>query len=477
MAYYERKITRRRLMTMGVGAVTTAAMMGGNMRKGWAGEPAVQVLNPGEATAAIYEKGSAPVPVWAYNGSVPGPVLRVGRNQPLHFRLQNDLPQPTSIHWHGIRIDNAMDGVSGMTQVPVAQGESFDYRFSAPDAGTYWYHPHHRSWEQMARGLYGALIVEEDVPPEVDHDLLFIADDWRLAQDGTLDVSSFGAMGDHSHGGRLGNWLTINGRTSPVFDVRSNDRIRMRCINTANARIMSFRFDGMTGHLVALDGQPLAAPRTGLTEITLSPAQRVDLILDVTAKPGARLAVWEVSTGQAYEAASFQVGEQPGERQQPIPDPVILQANVLAVPSLDNAVGIDLLMEGGAMGGMQSAMYGGKVLDIRDLVAQGMVWAFNGVAGRTGTPLMTVKRGQTAVINMINQTSWPHAMHLHGHHFKVVERNGRATEGAPWRDTELVEANERVAIAFVADNPGKWLFHCHMLEHQAAGMITWLEVL
>jgi len=438
----------------------------------------MRVLDPAPTTASILGGDDEAVPVWAYGGSVPGPVLRIKRNQEVFVRLENNLPQPTSIHWHGLRIDNAMDGVPGLTQKAVEPGNSFDYRFVAPDAGTYWYHPHFRSWEQLARGLYGPLIVDEDTPPDVDRDMLFVADDWRLGDGASLDEASFGAMMDWSHGGRLGNWLTINGLSEPIFDVRSGERIRLRCINTSNARILAFRFGGMKGHLVALDGQPLVTPRMDTTEIMLAPAQRADLILDVAAGSGERVAIWETSTQNEFEAGYFHVASQPPVREAGKSDPLVLPANTIPNPRLDHdPLHVDLVMEGGAMGGMQSATFEGDVLSIRDLVAKGKVWAFNGVSGRTDVPLMQVSRGRTAVVNMINRTAWPHAMHLHGFHFKVVERNGKIVHDSPWRDTELVERNEQVAIAFVADNPGKWLLHCHMLEHTAAGMITWLEVL
>ena len=110
------------------------------------------------------------------------------------------------------------------------------------------------------------------------------------------------------------------------------------------------------------------------------------------------------------------------------------------------------------------------------MVGFNQAWSFNGIAGRTDKPLITVSKGQPVIIDMINDTHWPHAMHLHGHHFQVIGRRGRPVQDAPWRDTVLVNEGERVKIAFVADNPGKWMFHCHMLEHQAAGMITWLQV-
>ena len=126
--------------------------------------------------------------------------------------------------------------------------------------------------------------------------------------------------------------------------------------------------------------------------------------------------------------------------------------------------------------GMMGAMMQGRMMGMRELVSSGQIWAFNGVAGRTDTPLLRVERGRTVLVEMINANRWAHAMHLHGHHFRVIRRQGQPVSDAPWRDTELVLPNERVAIAFVASEPGKWLLHCHMLEHQAGGMITWIDI-
>ena len=139
-------------------------------------------------------------PIWGYDGRVPGPVLRVAQGGRLIRRFVNELPQPSTIHWHGIRIANPMDGVPDLTQAPVPPGGDFLYDFVAPDAGTWWYHPHHRSWEQVARGLYGALIVEEPAPARVDRDEVLLIDDWRLTGDAGIH-ESFGAMMDLSHAG------------------------------------------------------------------------------------------------------------------------------------------------------------------------------------------------------------------------------------------------------------------------------------
>ena len=128
------------------------------------------------------------------------------------------------------------------------------------------------------------------------------------------------------------------------------------------------------------------------------------------------------------------------------------------------------------MGGLREARIDDKLISIQEMVKGRMIWAFNGKTGMQKKPLTAISIGQTAIINLINSTAFSHAMHLHGHHFQVIERNGKLVTGSPWRDTELVKRNEQLRIAFVADNPGKWLLHCHMLEHAAAGMVAWVNV-
>ena len=415
--------------------------------------------------------------VWGYDGVVPGPLLRCRQGGAVRVRLKNDLPQPTSIHWHGVAIDNRMDGVVGLTQDAVPVGGSFDYAFTVPHAGTYWYHTHNRSWEQMARGLYGVLIVDEPDPPAVDRDLLFVIDDWRIGRDGQIDAASFGDSHDWAHEGRLGNRLSVNGADRPEIPVTAGERIRLRCVNTANARV--FRLDLLPHEatLIALDGYPLDTPKPVRDPFWLAPGQRADLIVDMDRDPTSRLAVRETSTGEAYDCAFFDYGadDRRGARKAhsdisltPRPTPSGFD------PRTAQRAG--LRMTGGAMGMMGRAMHRGRMMDMRSLVGEGRMWAFNGVAGDLDEPMASIPLGRTALIDMINDTRWEHAMHLHGHHVRVVRRNGAEVAGAPWRDTVLMRPMERMTIAFLADNPGKWLFHCHMLEHQAGGMKTWIEV-
>ena len=185
----------------------------------WASDGLLE-LTAGQSSHKLYKDTVSDL--WTYNGSLPGPELRVKRGGRVKVRFINQLDEPSSVHWHGIRIDNAMDGVSGLTQNPIQPGDRFEYDFVAPDAGTYWYHAHTKSWNQVARGLYGPLIIEEEGPVfDRQHDLTLMLDDWRLDRDGKLDDRSFGAMMDWSHAGRLGNWLTINGAKPAIVQTEA----------------------------------------------------------------------------------------------------------------------------------------------------------------------------------------------------------------------------------------------------------------
>lgn len=468
-AFPQARLERRRFLGLAAGAAG-AAVLPGRAGASEAVElrpmPGRQQLGPAART------GEAEV--WGYGGRVPGPEIRLRQGERLRAVLENGLAQPTTVHWHGIRIDNAMDGVAHLTQHPVAPGERFVYDFAVPDAGTYWYHPHNRSWEQMARGLYGALVVEEAAPPAVDRDLVLMLDDWRLTEAGAIDEDSFGSGHDWSHAGRLGNWPTVNGAPQPEIPVGRNERLRLRLANAANATVLVLRLDGMRGWTVAHDGQP-SGPAALDGEVTLAPGQRVDVIADVTG--GA--ATLMIAGRENFTAARFPVGAP--VRPAPVAEPPApLAPNPLAEPDAAAARRVELRMTGGAMRwlaearvGERHAAHGGGtasgVLDGRTLAASGLFWAFNGVAGMPGAPFFEARRGETLEIAMVNETGWPHAMHFHGHHVR------EAATGL-WRDTVLLGRGETARVLMVADNPGDWMLHCHMLEHQAGGMATWFRV-
>lgn len=457
-------MSRRRFL-VGAGALSLATA---TPARQVAAQP--QILRARKGTARLAPDKYPETPIWGYEGQTPGPMLRIRQGARLTRQFVNELPQASTIHWHGIRIANAMDGVPDLTQTATPPNKTFLYDFTAPDAGTYWYHPHNRTWEQMARGLYGALIVDEAKPPEVDRDEVLLIDDWRLTRDASI-AENFGAMMDWSHGGRIGNWVTVNGNGAYSLPVRHRERIRLRLVNTANARIFSLGLKALTGWVIALDGQPLTTP-TPVGRMILAPAQRMDLIVDVTGLPGSKAELISFDRDRQYSIAIFDIAGEARAKRLPAP-PALPPNPVPALGPLGKARRSILRMEGGAMGGMRGAMMGGKMMDMRTLVGSGKVWAFNGLADMPKTPLINAAAGETVRIAMVNNTAWPHAMHLHGHHFRKIEV-GRPS--GPLRDTLLVDRNKTAEIAFVADNPGDWLLHCHMLEHSAGGMMTWLRV-
>lgn len=435
--------------------------------------PPLKVLTAATGRQALLEEAGSKAALWCYDGSAPGPLLRVSQGEQLAVRLDNGLEQPTTVHWHGIRIDNAMDGVGHMTQPAVQPGGSFDYRFTPPDAGTFWYHPHTgQSWEQLARGLYGLLIVDERDPPDVDRDLIFQADDWRLTEAGQLDLASLGNRHDFFHAGRLGNVLTVNGKPYERYPLRAGERIRLRMISTANARVLRFRLPGDRAWLMALDGQPIP-PEAVTGDIVLAPGQRADVILDVTQGPGSETAIQEV-TSQPLDCASLLTTREAALALRPPPPP--LPGNPLAPLGAERRQ-VDLVMEGGAMRFLEDATYKGTLFSGRDLALEhGQFWAFNGIAGMAAEPLLRAALGETWTVRMVNKTAWPHVMHLHGHHMREIARSDGPPQSQAWRDSVLMQPDSELTVAFVADNPGKWMLHCHMLEHQAAGMQTWIEV-
>ena len=470
-----RPLQRRRLLLAG-GGLAAAAMIARHLPAAGAAELPYPLT---AAAGRVRLVDDAPqTAVWCYGGQVPGPEIRVRQGDRLRVAVTNGLAEETTVHWHGVRVPNAMDGVPHLTQRPIAPGETFLYEFAVPDAGTFWYHPHQRSFEQVDRGLSGPLIVEENQPIQVDRDLVWLLDDWRLTRDAAIS-DDFGNFMDMSHNGRVGNTVTINGKVLDEFAVRAGERIRLRLINAANARILALRFDGHRPQVIAIDGQPIEPHEPDDGRIVLAPAMRVDLVLDMVGLPGTRSTVVDdFYPDLAYRLVDLAYSPEPQLRDQPPSTPTALPANPLPEPDAADAVRHDVVLGGGMMSTMAGGMMNGRMTDMREMMRQGMAWTINGVAASEHVmdPIFALRRDQTCVIAMANDTAWHHPMHLHGHAFRVLSRDGRPTPRREWQDTVLVAPRERVEIAFVADNPGDWMFHCHVLEHQAAGMMSTIRV-
>ena len=435
--------------------------------------PGRHLLRAAPTRLALLGPANPQTDVWAYNGGVPGPVLRVRQGERLRVDVVNDLPEETTVHWHGLRLPNAMDGVPHLTQPPIAAGGGrFTYEFACPDAGTFWYHPHLRGNVQVEMGLAGALIVEEPERLAVDRDALWVLDDWRMQRDGQV-TQDFGSMRDATHDGRIGNTVTINGALPGQVAVESGERIRLRLLNVANARIFALRFEGHAPTVIALDGMPCEPHAPAGERIVLGPGMRADVILDATGKPGERHRVIDdFFARQAYEVVTLAYDERKRRRPAPAGPVPSLAPNPVPEPDLAAAERQRIVFTGGMMGmmGGMPGMGGGP----------GAVWAINGHSSRESdhshAPLLTLARNRSCVLELVNDTAWWHPIHLHGHSFRIISRNGAADPQPRLVDTSLLPPRERAEIAFVADNPGDWMFHCHVLEHQASGMMATIRV-
>jgi FtsP/CotA-like multicopper oxidase with cupredoxin domain len=477
-------MSRRALLQVGAGLLFTTALP---PRAVWAAPSTEYQITAAPARARLAGAARPETDVWTYNGTVPGSLVRLRQGEPARLTVDNRIDQDTTVHWHGIRLPNAMDGVPGLTQPPIKPGETFVYEFTPPDAGTFWYHPHANSLEQLGRGLAGAVIVEEREAVAVDRDLLWFLTDWRLTEDGGI-AFRFGNRMEAAMSGRVGNTVTLNGRASEEEAVRAGERVRLRLLNGSLARIMALRFEGHRPVIVAVDGQPCDPHEPERGRILLGPAMRVDVMIEMQGEPGRRYGVVDdFYDGLSYRLTQLAYEERRPVREHPLDAPLGLPRNPLPEPDLAVAEQHDLTLQGGMMSGMMTGtggMVGGGMMHGMMGMGMGMggpAWAINGMSmtgdGHAGMePSLTFQRGRSIILTMRNETAWWHPMHFHGHSLRVLSRNGAPVPHRQWQDTVLMAPKDVVDVAFVADNPGDWMLHCHVIDHQMAGMMTVLRV-
>ncbi len=400
-------------------------------------------------------------PVWTYNGTLPGPLLRAKVGDRLIVHFKNSLPEPTTIHWHGLRIPAAMDGVPEHSQPSVPPGGTFDYDFVLPDAGTYWYHPHFSSAEQVGNGLYGALIVDDLNEPEgLGEELVLVLSDIGLETDGRLQPPDAG--GDFGTlFGREGNVHLVNGKVLPTLHVREGLRQRWRLINAARTRYEQLELPGNSFVRIGGEGGLLESPQP-TARILLTPAQRADVVLEprLPAELGAsrqvpvRWVAYDRGFGTAFNRPNediFQLDFVDGPAGAAAALPVLERDIAAPITQGATPVNIELTLDTHAEGGLAMGINGVPA------------WQAEHVMANLGErQLWTVK----------NTFDWDHPFHLHGFFFQVVDIDGVAPAVREWRDTVDVPVN--ASLRFVVDfdeRPGMWMFHCHILDHADAGMM------
>jgi FtsP/CotA-like multicopper oxidase with cupredoxin domain len=348
-----------------------------------------------------------------------------------------------------------MDGVPGPSQQPVIPGETFTYEFTPPDAGTFWYHPHINSIEQLGRGLVGGMIIDEIEPPAFDRDELLLIRNWQLNNDG-----SFGPLSIKRYAARQGTpgqTFTVNGNINAEFEIPAGASTRLRLLNADNTWHYEVSLEGVDAHLLALDAHPIAP--IPFQSWLLGPGMRADLGVIAPLTPGKTF----VLKHRHQVLARFNVTAPQGPARQTLPT---LPANPVAEPDIARAEPYFFSFEWDAATDEQ-----GRALfwNIKGPKAQRPAFCTN------ANLLATLERDKSYVFSLRNNTQYPHPIHLHGHAFKVLDSNKR-TLMPHFADTVVLQDHEQIRIAFVADNPGAWMFHCHVIEHMAQGLAGMLAV-
>jgi FtsP/CotA-like multicopper oxidase with cupredoxin domain len=397
---------------------------------------------------------------WTYNGGLPGPLIRARRGDRLIVHFSNALPQSTTVHWHGVQVPIQMDGVPGASQPPVEPGGSFTYDFVVPDAGLFWYHPHVMSAAQVGFGLYGPLLVDDpDDVVKVADELVLVLSDIALDDDGKLhSADSGGVLGALL--GREGNHVLVNGRIRPTLTVRDGGLQRWRIVNAAKSRYFELVLgDGQAFELVGVDGGHMEYSLQRWT-IVLGPGERADVLV-APRLDGRSLTLITNPFNRGFGSTEFRSAEdlivfEPA--QLPAVPPAELPKVTREIPPMSaegaTPVAIDLVMakEQGLTG---FALEGGPF------------WRKTSVRAAVG---------ETQLWTITNKAVWAHPIHLHGFFFQEVDEKGIPVRPRAWKDTIHVAVDTTKRFLVTLDRPGSWMFHCHILDHAEAGLMSTVDV-
>jgi FtsP/CotA-like multicopper oxidase with cupredoxin domain len=422
--------------------------------------------------------GGVTATTWAYDGRIPGTELRAKAGEVLKVNVQNTLPTETSVHWHGIRLNNLADGVPGLTQDPIAAGASYTYEFVAPDPGTYFFHPH--SGVQIDRGLYAPLIIDDPAEPGTyDHEWVLVLDDWTdgvgkgpddilaafKAQNGTvtkgMNMSGMDGMSGMGTSplGDVGDivypYYLINGRIAAeprTLTGKPGQKARIRLINAAADTVFRVALGGHTMTVTHTDGYPVQPTET--RALYLAQGERADILVTLADGVFPLVAAAEGKQGQGLILIRTGGGTKPRPTQRPteLDTEPLLMAALMPSESARLAVKEPDHLEQVTLNGQM----------------QPYAWGMNGTTFGHDTPIRT-SPGARVRLQMTNETMMAHPMHIHGHTWSLPGNGGLR------KDTVLVLPMQTVTADLQADNPGRWAFHCHNIYHAEIGMMTSLQ--
>jgi FtsP/CotA-like multicopper oxidase with cupredoxin domain len=426
-------------------------------------DPRIVEINLTARLAEVTVAPGARVMAWTYDGGIPGPLIRTRVGDRLIVHFTNELPQPTTVHWHGVRVPIEMDGVPGISQPDVQRGESFTYDFIVRDAGLYWYHPHVMSAAQVGFGLYGALLVED--PSEalgVADELTIVLSDIGFDKKGVLESADSGGPAGMVFG-REGAHLLVNGKTLPTLRARSGAPQRWRIVNTAKSRFFFLDLDGQEFYKIGGDGGLQERPET-TDALLVTTGERADVIVRPTGEPGTTLTLRALLYNRGYGSVEYrnvedlltiEFSDAPTLPKTPLPD----VRRTITPPSAVGATQLDLRLT------LPPAAPNGQ-----------SEFRINGVPYWNAKPFRA-RLGETQLWTIRNDTQWDHPFHLHGFFFVVVDEQGVPVGPIALKDTVNVpmESTVRFLVAF-DERPGTWMFHCHILDHAEGGLMGTVQV-
>lgn len=483
-------LTRRQLVAgaasavveVGLGGVATMPRYSRKLSAAAALEPGKTVsvqLIAAQRSVALPCFGGHALPLWTFADGEWPPVVRMALGDRLEATLHNHLPraqESTSIHWHGIRLPNDQDGVPYLVQPPVQPGENFRYAFTPPDAGTFFFHTHCNTVEQLGRGLQGILIVDGDTTEPYDADTVLLLRDWQV----DLKAGHFNSFYTLRGAARAGTYAplrSVNGTVDPQIELPASGDCRLRLLNTDTTRVMQLSVEGAAAAIIAIDG--MAVQPFVLTSWLLGPAMRIDIALRAPVHGRIARLVDQSPPGRV-ELAQF-IGMGAVRRMQSF-DPAPLRAPRIAGPDMKSAERLNFVFQSSESGKFIADADDAQGVALGSLcLSQKNFWTVNGRAwpdrdhARLPPPLAVLKRGRTYVFSLKNDSQFAHPIHIHGHTFKLLQSSKQKTP-QHHTDTLLLLPQEQADVVFVADNPGDWMFHCHVIEHQESGMMGYFRV-
>ncbi len=444
------------------------------------------------------------VKMLAYNGSIPGPLIKVPQGAEITLNFTNNTDVDSTLHSHGVRMDNKFDGVPDVTQDAVKPGQSFTYKLKFPDAGIFWYHPHIREDYAQELGLYGNFLVtpnSQDYWSEVDREETLFLDD-ILIQNGQIATFNESIV-DHTLMGRFGNTMLINGDEKYKLSIKQGERVRFYITNAANARVFNFTIPNARMKLVGADNGKYEQEEW-VDSVVIGPSERQ--IIEIWFDKAGEYQIQNKTPEKAYNLGTIAVAQNPVttsylmtlRTNQDMIDAInplrsmftkTPDKNIkltLQMGSDNNAMGGHMMGDGNMMGNNQMSMGGVEKIEWEDdmgmMNAQSTIdtltWKL--VDQDTNKENMDMnwqfKKGDVVKMKIFNDDASMHPMqhpiHIHGQKFMLLSTNGVQNTNLVWKDTTLIQTGDTVELLVQMDNPGDWMIHCHIPEHMEAGMMS-----